>query len=58
MKTTFKEFISECDCQKICVSEEWGMKGKFDFLNRSRGLISDLKTTGNLERTMKELTYK
>lgn len=58
MKTSFREFISECDCQKICVSEEWGMKGKFDFLNRSRWLISDLKTTGNLERTMKELTYK
>lgn len=21
--TTFMEFISECDCQKICVSEDW-----------------------------------
>lgn len=56
--TTFMEFISECDCQKICVSEDWWVKGKFDFLNRKRNLISDLKTTGNLDRIMKELIYK
>ena len=56
--TTFMEFIQECDCQKICVSEDWWVKGKFDFLNRKRNLISDLKTTGNLDRIMKELIYK
>lgn len=56
--TTLIEYIAESDCQKICVSEDWGMKGKFDFLNRKRGRISDLKTTWNLERVLKEMFYK
>lgn len=56
--TTLMEYIAECDCQKICVDEAWWVKGKFDFLNRKKGRISDLKTTGNLERILKEMFYK
>lgn len=55
---TLMDYIAESDCQKICVDEEWWVKGKFDFLNRKRGRISDLKTTGNLERILKEMFYK
>lgn len=56
--TTLMEYIAECDCQKICVDEAWWVKGKFDFLNRKKGRISDLKTTWNLERILKEMFYK
>lgn len=56
--TSLMEFIGECDCQKICVSDEWGVRGKFDFLNKKRKIIADLKTTGQLGQTLKELLYK
>jgi len=56
--TTLMEFIEECDCQKICVSDEWGVRGKFDFLNKKRKVIADLKTTGQLDKILKELIYK
>ena len=56
--TTLLEYIKECDSQHISVSEEWGMRWKFDFLNTKRKLISDLKTTWNLDRMMKEVTFQ
>lgn len=56
--TMLIEYIAESDCQKICVSEEWWVKGRFDFLNRKKGRISDLKTTWNLERILKEMFYR
>lgn len=56
--TRLMEYIAECDCQKICVDEAWWVKWKFDFLNRKKGRISDLKTTWNLERILKEMFYK
>jgi hypothetical protein len=34
------------------------VKGKFDLLNIKRGKISDIKTTGQLDRVLKELLYK
>lgn len=56
--TTFMEFIKECDSQFMIVSDEWGMKGKFDFINHKRWLISDLKTTGNIDMLTRDMFYK
>ena len=52
------EFIAESDCQMIVTNDELGIRGKFDFINHKRSIISDLKTTGNLERALKELVYQ
>lgn len=56
--TTFMEFIKECDSQFHIVNDEWGMKGKFDFINHKRWLISDMKTTGNLDMLTRDMFYK
>lgn len=56
--TTLMEFIKESDAQMIITNEEWGMRGKFDFINHKRSIISDLKTTWNLERALKEMIYQ
>ena len=56
--TTFMEFIKECDSQFMIVNDEWGMKGKFDFINHKRWLISDLKTTGNIDMLTRDMFYK
>ena len=56
--TTLMQYIKECECQFAIANEDLGIKGKFDFFNRKRGRISDLKTCGNLDRLKKELIFR
>ena len=58
MTTSLLEFIAESDSQCIIVNDDWGMRGKFDFINHKREIISDLKTTGNIDILERELIYK
>ena len=58
MNTSFMDYIKECDSQMMITNDDWGMKGKFDFINHKRELISDLKTTGNLDMLTRDMFYK
>ena len=55
--TTYRQYIAECDNQKIVVSEKLKMKGKFDHFNPTRRRISDLKTTGQFDRLIEDIYY-
>ena len=55
---SFMDYIKECDSQMMITNDDWWMKGKFDFINHKRGLISDLKTTGNLDMLTRDMFYK
>lgn len=52
------EYLKDCDMQMVITNDDWGMRGKFDLISHKYQRISDLKTTGNLERFMKELVYQ
>lgn len=58
MTTSLLEFIAESDAQCIITNDDWGMRGKFDFINHKREIIADLKTTGNIDILERELIYK
>lgn len=55
---TFDDYISECQTQLILTDEVNKFRGKFDFYNPKDNRISDLKTTGNLEKLLKDIVYK
>lgn len=55
--TTYRQYISECDNQRIVTSETLRMKWKFDHCNPLRKRISDLKTTGQFDRLIEEIYY-
>lgn len=56
--TTVMQYFDECESQFAIADEALGIKGKFDFFNRKRCRISDLKTCGNLDRLRKELIFR
>ena len=55
--TTYREYITECDNQKIVVSDRLNIKWKFDHCNTKRKRISDLKTTGQFDKLIEEIYY-
>ena len=55
--TTYRQYIAECDNQKIVVSEKLQLKWKFDHFNMKRKRISDLKTTGQFDKLIEEIYY-
>lgn len=55
--TTYRQYIAECDNQRIVVSEKLRMKWKFDHCNSKRKRISDLKTTGQFDRLIEDIYY-
>ena len=57
-KTSFMQYIAECETQFTMVDDGLGMRGKFDFFNPKRWRITDLKTTKNLDRIKKELIFR
>lgn len=55
--TTYMQYIAECDNQMVVVNESAMLKGKFDHSNSKRKRISDLKTTGTIDKPMKEIYW-
>lgn len=55
---TFDEYTDECQKQLILTDEKMKLKWKLDYYNPKKNRITDLKTTGNLDKVLWELIYK
>ncbi len=55
---TFDAYREQCQTQLILTNDNRKFRGKFDFYHPVDNRISDLKTTGNLEKLLKDLMYK